>query len=125
MPLDMRQLTSVVQSLQARWAPDGLELQLVNDAAIARLNSEFMGCQGATNVLTFPGATGLPGSIVISLDCLARECLLYSQEPKLHFLRLLSHGFGHLAGLDHGSQMQAIEDACFALATNLLQGSDS
>lgn len=85
----------------------GVELYLVTDAAIARANVEHMMCTGPTNVLSFPGGGGMAGTLLLSLDTLDRECLLYGQEPREHLLRLLAHGMGHLAGLDHGGEMDA------------------
>ncbi len=90
----------------------GVELYLVTDAAMARANMRHMGCTGPTNVLSFPGGDAMPGTLLLSLDTLDRECLLYGQEPSEHLLRLLAHGMGHLAGLDHGPGMDAL---CAAL----------
>lgn len=89
-----------------------VDLYLVTDAAMAAANEEHLGCQGPTNVLSFPGAPGLPGTLLLSLDTLDRECLLYGQEPEEHLLRLLAHGVAHLAGLDHGPEMDALAAAC-------------
>lgn len=73
---------------------------------------QHLGCHGPTNVLSFPGAPGMAGALLLSLDTLERECLLYGQEPCEHLLRLLAHGMGHLAGLDHGPEMDALCVAC-------------
>ncbi|MGE9986201.1 rRNA maturation RNase YbeY [Desulfovibrio sp. SGI.169] len=97
-------------------APDRLELHLLDDAAMSVANLRFMGCMGPTNILSFPGGESLPGILLLSLDTLARECLLYGQEPAEHLARLLSHGMGHLAGLDHGVAMDRLCAACFAAA---------
>ncbi|MEG2140639.1 MAG: rRNA maturation RNase YbeY, partial [Bilophila sp.] len=94
--------------------PLELDLLLVRDGTMAKLNQQHMGCQGATNVLSFPldewstatsqeykkNTTAL-GSLVLSVDALHREALLYGQELEEHCLRLLAHGMGHLAGYDH------------------------
>ena len=94
----------------------GIELHLVTDAAMARANARHLGCTGPTNVLSFPGASDMPGALLLSLDTLDRECLLYGQEPREHLLRLLAHGVGHLAGLDHGPEMDALCAACLEAA---------
>lgn len=93
-----------------------VDLYLLSDGAIARANARHLGCAGPTNVLSFPGADGMAGSLLLSLDTLDRECLLYGQEPREHLLRLLAHGMGHLAGLDHGPEMDALSAACEAAA---------
>lgn len=122
LPLGRREVAHVLRAMlraltgcEAR-APERIELHLLDDAAMSAANLHFMGCTGPTNVLSFPGGEGLPGILLLSLDTLARECLLYGQEPTEHFLRLLSHGMGHLAGLDHGPVMDRLCAACFSAA---------
>ena len=39
---------------------------------------------------------------------LHRATLLYGQDPEEHCLRLLAHGLGHLAGYDHGPEMDEL-----------------
>lgn len=97
----------------ARQHPIGdVEVALVDDARIAYLNEHFLGCKGPTNIITFPGDGEMPGMLFVSMDCLARECLFYRQGRLAHFIRLLAHGIGHLAGLDHGREMAKIEFEC-------------
>lgn len=99
----------------------GVELHIVDDAVMSAANRRFMHCAGPTNVLSFPGGADLPGILLFSADTLARECLLYGQEPKRHTLRLLAHGVGHLAGLDHGPAMDDQGQACVAAAQKILR----
>lgn len=132
-----------------------VELDLVGDDEIARLNAAHLGCTGPTNILSFPAHDGesvlpsvLPedgrpvppdgfepedlhdgphdgadegppchlGWLVLSLDTWRRECLLYGQEPVEHALRLLAHGLGHLAGYDHGPEMDDFTEAALEAA---------
>ncbi|WP_243546862.1 rRNA maturation RNase YbeY [Pseudodesulfovibrio tunisiensis] len=90
-------------------------LKLVDDREIARLNREFLGCTGPTNILSFPadpdGEEESLGELALSVDTLARETRLYEQEPVVHLARLLAHGLLHLAGYDHGDEMYALTDA--------------
>ncbi len=92
------------------------ELQLVDDGEIARLNKEFLGCTGPTNVLSFPAENESDeesslGSLALSVDALSREADLYGQPPVAHLARLLTHGILHLAGYDHGDEMYDLTDA--------------
>lgn len=92
------------------------ELKLVDDGEIARLNQEFMGCSGPTNILSFPsedaeGEEVSLGSLALSVDALSREADLYGQPPVAHVARLLAHGILHLAGYDHGDEMYDLTDA--------------
>lgn len=118
-PFDRHELKSLLEAMRAAAACAAigdLELTVADDGEAAALNAGFMNCAGPTNILTFPGDEDIPGSMCLSLDCLARECFIYNQDLKTHFIRLLAHGMGHLAGLDHGVHMAAIEKRCFEAA---------
>ena len=97
-------------------APENVELYLLDDAATAKANAMHLGCTGPTNILSFPGGPGIPGALLLSLDTLQRECLLYGQDPGEHALRLLAHGMAHLCGLDHSEQMDAVSDYFMVVA---------
>ena len=104
-----------------RAVPDSsFEFILVDDHTISSLNASYLGCSGPTNIITFPASPKSPGSMYLSLDCLHRECLIYGQKPRIHLLRLLAHGFGHLAGLDHGTEMDSLAEACFMVGKQVL-----
>ena len=120
-PLDRRELMDALAAMCAAATAlgrpvAGVDLYLVTDAAMAQANARHLGCTGPTNVLSFPEATGMAGTLLLSPDTLERECLLYGQEPVEHLLRLLAHGMGHLAGLDHGPEMDALCASCQAAA---------
>lgn len=106
-------------------APDAaLELVLARDALVADLNSRHMGCCGPTNILSFPngeegGAIRDLGSLVLDVDAVWREALLYGQDPREHCLRLLAHGIAHLTGLDHG---EAMDSLCQRMLAAVLRG---
>ena len=97
-----------------------VEATLVGDREMARLNTDFLGLPGPTNVLSFEAGEeggmegGYLGEVVVSADACAREARLYGQDPALHFDRLLGHGLLHLAGYPHGEAMDALLDAALA-----------
>lgn len=98
-----------------------LELTLVGDAEMARLHRDSLGRTGPTNAIALPEEDPerpeRAGEVVLCTDALARECDLYGQDPHEHLVRLLAHAFLHLAGLDHGPEMDALtESAVDALA---------
>ena len=99
-----------------------IDILLVRDGVMAEANARFMGCAGPTNVLSFPdecvvidhgkNRTSMPivaGSLLVSVDTLVREAMLFGKSVEAHALCLLAHGLGHLAGYDHGS---AMDDFC-------------
>lgn len=117
MPWDAHELQAVCHAMlkhasklgaQVQW----LELKLVDDRTISRINSSHLGSSGPTNIISFPGEPPMPGILILSLDTLRRECLLYGQGPDEHLTRLLAHGMGHVAGFEHGEEMDAF---CFSL----------
>jgi probable rRNA maturation factor len=50
------------------------------------------------------------GMIALSLETLQREALLYGQAPLEHCFRLLTHGVLHLAGVEHGEEMERLTE---------------
>ncbi len=98
-------------------------LHVVRDGHIIALNTKHMGCAGPTNILSFPATEGItclrehealpvqPDILVLSVDTLHRECMLYGQNRVEHCVRLLAHGLGHVLGYDHGEEMFALCDA--------------
>lgn len=130
-PLARRELAALAETLLGALGLTGRTflLKLVDDREIARLNCEFLGCSGPTNILSFPardadeadsgdqdGEGGGPGDeaflgeLALSVDGLVRETDLYGQVPLEHLARLLAHGLLHLAGFDHGEVMFDMTD---------------
>lgn len=123
LPLSKRELVDLTAAILGALDLDGrdFDLEVVDDAAMAALNGEFLGLSGPTNVLSFPAddpdRPDYLGEMAISADTVVREAFLYGQDPVRHLVRLLSHGFLHLAGLDHGPLMEALtEQAVDAVA---------
>lgn len=127
LPLSRTELTSVMNAMLEAigHADKDVEINLVDDAAIADLNSSFLQCDGPTNILSFPatedGTSQNIGWLALSMDTLERECLLYGQERVEHALRLIAHGLLHLAGYDHGEEMFALTDVALLAGTDILK----
>ena len=126
LPLARTELTNVMNAMLDAIGHSGkdVEINLVDDAAIADLNSSFLQCDGPTNILSFPatedGTSQNIGWLALSMDTLERECLLYGQERTEHALRLIAHGLLHLAGYDHGEEMFALTDVALLAGANAL-----
>lgn len=112
LPLSRNELNPLVARLLAILGLHGasVEIRFLDDVEIARLNGEFLGMPGPTNVLSFPAddpeRPEFLGEIALSVDTLTREAMLYGQHPHEHLVRLLAHGLLHLAGYDHGHAME-------------------
>ncbi len=106
---DSARLRRWAQATMAEFPPSGgVDIVLVDDAAIRELNVRYRGIDQPTDVLSFdlgdaaPAATGAPaGEIYISVDR-ARAQASELDVPLLEELgRLMIHGLLHLAGRDH------------------------
>jgi len=70
----------------------------------------------ASTEYCFPATSQVPqgcrylGMVAISLETLVREATLYGQNPLEHCLRLLTHAVLHLAGHEHGAEMESLTD---------------
>jgi len=92
-----------------------LSLVLVDDEAIAQLNSSYRGKNEPTDVLSFSLLEGeqaayrgaLLGDVVISLNTALRQAEQLGQSPDDELARLLIHGVLHLLGYDHVEAAQA------------------
>ncbi len=120
-----------------------VDVQLVDDAAIAEINEEWRGIAAVTDVLSFalqegeamPGTEELLGDVVISLDTARRQAAAlerawqrstgdaacgYGVQEEAAFL--LTHGILHLLGYDHmraaeAEVMEALERTLMAPLT--------
>jgi probable rRNA maturation factor len=113
--------------LELRFPADGVAVQLVSDAAMARLNWTFRKKRGPTDVLSFPAqarrARRAPrrppaagsryvGDIAISPESARRNALRESRPLPEELRMLVLHGMIHLAGYDHDTdqgQMERLE----------------
>ncbi|MBQ3060734.1 MAG: rRNA maturation RNase YbeY [Desulfovibrio sp.] len=127
LPLNRRQVCKALERMIAVLAYQGItlpgivEVHLVDDGTISSVNIKNLNCTGPTNVLSFPGADDLPGSLLLSLNTLERECLQYGQKISEHLLRLLAHGMVHLAGFDHGPEMDYLCELCLDAGLAVLE----
>lgn len=108
-------------------APEAeVSVMLCDDATIRTLNRDWRGIDKATNVLSFPSATGdalerrlLLGDIAIAWETTRREAEEEAKSLSDHFTHLVVHGFLHIIGFDHetaadADAMEALEVAVLA-----------
>ncbi len=83
------------------------------DARMRRLNRDYRGKDRSTDVLAFPAAGGpLLGDIVVSVPYASRQARRRGEPASREIDRLLVHGFLHLLGYDHETdlgEMEALE----------------
>ena len=90
--------------------PQNIVLALVTDRESAALNKDTMGVFGPTNILSYPGSSGMAAELALAVETMLRESVLYGQEPAAYLVRLLAHGMLHVCGMDHGEEMFALQD---------------
>ena len=86
-----------------------LAIMLCDDAAMRDLNGRWRGRPEPTNVLSFPAAacTRTLGDIAIAYETTAREAHEEGTPFRDHLAHLAVHGFLHLLGYDHQSDVEA------------------
>lgn len=99
-----------------------LEVALVSDAEIRRLNREYRGKDAATDVLSFGEFDSLAagermsasslqlGTLILSLPFIRRSAREDGVSWKKEFVFVFVHGVLHLLGYDHGEKMFALQD---------------
>jgi probable rRNA maturation factor len=102
-----------------------VSILLTDDKAIRALNRDWRGIDKATNVLSFPAPDATPGAppkmlgdIVMAYETLAQECDREDRVFLHHLAHLTVHGFLHLIGYDHQTDVQA--DAMEGLESKIM-----
>ena len=119
-PVATRPLTDFLGRVRSalRLGDRDLTVCLVSDASIARLNCEFRGKPGPTDVLSFPAnghaalrrarlstsspsSTSYLGDIAISPEAARRNAARFGRTLPQELRVLMLHGVLHLLGYDH------------------------
>lgn len=125
MPFSKKELSGLLALLSARLVEvkpnfaTKIELVLGSDYLLNNLNQDFLNCPGPTNTLAFPASKhNSQAMLYLSVETFTRECRLYGQDEKTYALHLLAHAAAHLAGYDHGPEMDLL---CATLEQDLAQ----
>lgn len=85
-----------------------LSVVFTADAFMHKLNMTYRRKDKSTNVLAFPIADD-SGEIYLDIPYIKRESKKYDHAPEVHLDYLFIHGLLHLAGHDHGDEMERNE----------------
>lgn len=77
-----------------------LSVAFVTNAAIRKINKQFLQHDFATDVISFPLGTDLVGELVISADYAVGEARQRGIPVEEELLRYVAHGILHLLGYD-------------------------
>ena len=102
-----------------------LSVALVDDTQMQALNTKYREKASPTNVLSFPAEGLLLGDIVLSYETIAREAAEKSVSFEAHLSHLLIHGFLHLQGYDHLTDLEAAEMEALEIAALATLGIDN
>jgi probable rRNA maturation factor len=94
-------------------------IRIVDEKESSDLNSRYRDKKSSTNVLAFPGDSGLLdydclGDLVICAPIVVAEATAQGKPVEAHWAHLVVHGMLHLQGFDHNkddetAQMEALE----------------
>lgn len=76
------------------------------------LNNDYRNKNYATNILSFP-VSETAGDIFINLEKVRKDAPLFEKSYPNFLLQILIHGMVHLKGLDHGKEMDLLEEKYF------------
>jgi probable rRNA maturation factor len=113
-----------VRRSRATWTPV-VDVALMDDRAIRKLNKTYRGKDKPTNVLSFPsgevseGKRRRLGDVAIALGTVKREAKAQGKSVEDHVTHLMVHAVLHLLGYDHeadpdAEEMEAIERKALA-----------
>lgn len=86
-----------------------LSMVFLGEKAAQKLNIEQRGKDYVPNILSFP-LSEKEGEIFICLKTIKKECKNFDMTPQEYEKFLFIHGCIHLKGLDHGPEMEKLED---------------
>jgi probable rRNA maturation factor len=104
---------AVARALSALGRPGGtVDVAIVDDAEIRRMNTQYRGIGRRTDVLAFPleapdAAGQLLGQIVVSADTARRQARRLGIPLALELDLLVTHGTLHLVGYDDRDPIEA------------------
>jgi probable rRNA maturation factor len=107
-------LRRIAETLEQTYSP--VDIILVDDHYIRKINREFRGVDRATDVISFsymndsnanPAGDDRAGEVYVSYETLEREANTQGIDVKNLFLRIGVHGLLHILGFRHKSALDA------------------
>lgn len=111
LPLPLERVEEAVRLVLQEEGVEEAEISLafVDDAGITRLNQEYLGHEGPTDVISFalhgPGERPL-GDVYVGVDQAFRQATEVGAEAGEELLRLAIHGTLHVLGYDHPAEAE-------------------
>ncbi len=105
MAIDANRLVKTTKAILAEHGPERCEISLtvVDDAAMHRLNRQYLQHDYPTDVLSFPLEQDdgrLEGEVIVNADMACRAAAQYGWSAENELLLYVIHGLLHLVGFD-------------------------
>ena len=122
---DSRLIRKVINRIinEAGLRGDRVDVVMTNDEKVYEINSEFLGHDYYTDIITFNYNKGriVNGEIYISVDRVKANSDKFSVPVKAEIRRVIFHGFLHLCGYDDSTaeqkrKMSEMEEMYLALS---------
>jgi probable rRNA maturation factor len=125
-PVDAERVEAAVRHvLRAEGVEEAeISLALLDDAAIAAMNQEYLDHEGPTDVITFAMHEGEEpplGDIYVGVEQAVRQAAEWSVAPAEEVLRLAVHGTLHVLGYEHPDGPERVESEMFIRQEELLR----
>ncbi len=100
-----------------------LEITIVDDAEISRINARYFGRQLPTNVISFPQDQehGLLGDVVVSVETVAGETSSRGYTLEEGLLYYIIHAILHLLQYEHVGVSPAVADEMYRKQEELFE----
>ncbi|WP_257396871.1 rRNA maturation RNase YbeY [Campylobacter lari] len=95
---------SFLEKIAQKMSDQNIELVLVDEKTMHKINLNQRGVDKTTDVLSFPlmqNCENLLGSIVINLDEVSKKAMEYKHSDEEEMALLFIHAMLHLQGYDH------------------------
>jgi probable rRNA maturation factor len=109
-------LRAIEAAAEAAQTGGEVAVLLTDDDAVRRMNAQWRGMDKPTNVLSFPAgeSTAAPGEvhlgdIAIAFQTVAAESAAENKAFADHLAHLAVHGYLHLVGFDHETDVEAAD----------------
>ena len=125
-PVDAERVAAAVRHVLHAEAIQEAEisLALLDDAAIAAMNEEYLEHEGPTDVITFAMHEGDEpplGDIYVGVEQAVRQSAEFGATPAEEVLRLAVHGTLHVLGYEHSDGPERTESEMFIRQEELLR----
>ena len=125
-PVEAERVEAAVRHVLREEGVDEAEISvaLMDDAAIASMNEEYLDHEGPTDVITFAMHEGDEpplGDIYVGVEQAVRQAAEFGATPAEEVLRLAVHGTLHVLGYEHPEGAERVGSEMFIRQEALLR----